>query len=52
MPNVADQCHVGLRLALDEGIALPTEAALRRELEKFVKALPEGDGNPPPTDAT
>ena len=52
MPNVADQCHVGLRLALDESIALPTEAALRRELEKFVKALPEGDSNPPPNDAT
>jgi hypothetical protein len=43
---------VGLRLALDEGIALPTEAALRRELEKFVKALPAGDGATPPTDAT
>jgi hypothetical protein len=52
MPNVADQCHIGLRRALDEGIAMPTEAALRRELEKFVRALPEGDGNPPPTDAT
>jgi len=51
MPNVADQCHVGLRLALDEGIALPTEAALRRELEQFVKALPEEKGTPPP-DAT
>jgi hypothetical protein len=52
MPNVADQCHIGLRLALDEGIAMPTEAALRRELEKFVKALPAGDGATPPTDAT
>ncbi len=51
MPNVADQCHVGLRRAIEEGVALPTEAALRRELEKFVKALPEDEGTPPP-DAT
>jgi len=52
MPNVADQCHVALRRALDEGVALATEAELRREVEKFVKALPEGDGTTPPNDAT
>jgi hypothetical protein len=51
MPNVADQCHVGLRRAIEEGVALPTEAALRRELEQFVKALPPEEGTPPP-DAT
>ena len=37
MPNVADQCHVALRQALDEGVALPTEAELRRRLEAFVR---------------
>lgn len=52
MPNVADQCHVALRRALDEGVALATEAELRREVEKFVRALPEGDGTSAPTDAT
>ena len=37
MPNVADQCHLGLRRAIEEGIALPTEAELRRQLEQFIR---------------
>jgi hypothetical protein len=40
MPNVADQCHLGLRQAIDDGIAQPTEAELCRQLEEFAKDRP------------
>ena len=40
MPNVADQCHLALRQAIDMGIAQPTEAELCRRLEAFAKARP------------
>ena len=40
MPNVADQCHLGLRQAIDDGIAQPTEAELCRRLEQFAKDRP------------